>query len=100
MSNLGDLGQELSPPNTAALTLVGNLIGTVADFSGVAGAVLGIVNYFVATNDQVSMQLQQIQAAIQQGFATLELQQQASDVIARLNSLYPPTAQAQTAVDL
>ena len=99
MSNLSDISTQLAVPQTEAFKLVGNLIGSLADVSGAVGAVVGLIDLFESSNDQVSAELQQLQTAIEKGFSSLQLQQAAADIIARNNSLAPAVAQAQTVVD-
>jgi hypothetical protein len=90
MSNLSDISTQLAVPQTEAFKLVGTLIGTLADISGAVSAVVGLIDLFESSNDQVSAELQQLQNAIEKGFSSLQLQQAAADIMCATTASLPP----------
>ena len=96
-----------SPTQIAApVQFAGNILGTLADASGAAGAVVGASDLFISNDDALESKLNDIESAIQQGFTTIEQEiaiidaaQRAQNILFRLNNLDPAAAQAQTVVE-
>jgi hypothetical protein len=83
MSNLSDLLKAITDSNSSAVGIAGDVIGTAADFSGAAGAVLQLIGLFAPKDDE----LQNLLQTIQSGFSQLQLQGSASDKLQRMRDI-------------
>ena len=100
MSNLADLLNAWGLKDSRAVEEIGAAIGIVADASGVVGAVVGIVDLFVKHDDpDIAQKLDAIKTEIQQGFATLQQESRAQQLLDRWAGLDPAAAQAQAVID-
>jgi hypothetical protein len=93
VSNLADLLNDISNKNASAISVVGDTIGTIADVTGVVGAITTIVS--LAEGDDTPTLLQNILTAIQNAFQQLSVELKAENTIQRLTNLANALAPAQ-----
>ncbi len=96
MSNTGDLLTDLGSQNGLAVKLAGDAIGVLADFSGAASAVIGLIDLFLPSDNQVADALSQLQSTLQQDFSQVNATLRATQIIARQQALVASTAQAES----
>lgn len=99
MSNISDLLNNVAEANNGAITLAGNVIGSLADISGAVSLVVGAVDLFLNDDQEILTQLNNIQTQIQEGFAAAAAEARAANILNRLNNLDPALAQAQSVLD-
>jgi hypothetical protein len=99
MSNTSDLLNQLAGANNGPISLVGNVLGTLADVSGSVQAVVDLIGLFVNSNQEIVSQLNDLETEIQNDFAALNAELRAENILIRLNSLDPAVAEAQAAID-
>jgi|SRR5271165_5233728 len=104
MSDINDLLKSLAGDNNDAVNLVGGVIGTLANFADISGGsqvLLGLINLFSSSpqDDPVLGKLHDLQTEIHQGFAAVNAEARAQNILTRWNNLDPPVAQAQSVLD-
>ena len=95
MSNLEDLLGGVVGENSEAVHFFGNILGTLADLSGAAGTIVGIVDFFVSQDqNQAVAKLGAIQSTLAANFAALHKDFEAGNILAWENNLAGPLATA------
>ncbi len=98
MSNSSDLLTQLGVQNGFISSLAGNLIGTLADFSGGVGAIAGLIESFESSDNQIAAALSQLQTDLEQGFAQIDATLRATQIVSRQQALVASTAQAEATI--
>lgn len=98
MSNSSDLLTQLGVQNGFISSLAGNLIGTLADFSGGVGAIAGLIKSFESSDNQIAAALSQLQTDLEQGFAQIDATLRATQIVSRQQALVASTAQAEATI--
>ena len=103
MSDVTDLLKAVAGTNSEVVNLIGGAIGTLANFSDIAGgvqAIVGLIDLFLPQGpDPVLGKLKDIQTEIQQDFAALKAEERVQNILTRWNNLDPPVAQGQSVLD-
>ncbi|HZV77206.1 MAG TPA: hypothetical protein VFF63_05580 [Candidatus Babeliales bacterium] len=99
MSNISELLNTVAEANNGAITLAGEVIGSLADIGGAVNLVVSAIDLFLNDDQEILTQLNNIQTQIQNGFAAMAAEERAANILNRLNNLDPALAQAQSVID-
>jgi hypothetical protein len=83
MANLGDLIDALGSEDSTAIGLAGDVMGTLADFSGAAGFISMFTDLIQPPDAQLQQALANIQASIDTGFRELQGDVAAEGILAK-----------------
>jgi hypothetical protein len=96
MSNLSDLLKSVAAPNTAAIDVIGNSLGTLADLSGGVAAVAGAIGLFVSQDNKTEAELEKLQTVLKANFDAIKEDLKANNILTWENSFAQPVADARS----
>jgi hypothetical protein len=96
---MSELLEGIAGKENQAVNFIGSTLGALADLGGGIEAVVGLVGIFLADDNTMLGNLEEIETEIQQGFAGVHAEQRVQNILNRWNNLDPAVAQAQAVLD-
>lgn len=99
LTSLGSLNGEVTGAASVVLGSVSSMYGAVGSVVSLVSGIFQLIDQFVNSNQEILDKLNQLETTLQNDFKHLGEELRVTNLLNRLNSLDPASAQAQTVVD-